>query len=174
MKPSVRIILFGGIFAITAVLGAQETSLEELPGLREQAVVMNMISRIVEKNQQVVWDMENTRITIPGRPVGLRLVSSDLAVVVQFTPFLRDSGPHLLVAQAQIWMNVPDVGINFHTTIQTIPLGFSEQVYFFPLGPTMDEDRDEAHIEIQLVLEPYSESSSPVNARRNRRNTPSP
>ena len=140
--------------AAGTILSAQEPSLLELPGLRERAVVMHIISRIVEQNQEVVWDSENTRVTIPGRPVGLKLVGSNLVVAVQFTPFMRPGGRNILVAQGQIWINVPDEGISYHTTMQTIPLEFREQIYFFPLGSM--PAKDEAHIEIQLVLEPYS------------------
>jgi len=151
-----RMALLGGmlLFSVWTALSAQETSLEELPGLRERAVMMRMISSIVEQNQQVVWNSEISRATIPGRPVGLKLLGSNLVVAVQFTPFLRPQGQHVLVAQSQIWINVPGEGIRFYTTIQTIPLQFREQIYFFPLGSM--ETQDEAHIEIQLVLEPYS------------------
>ena len=140
----------------------QETPLEELPGLRERAVVVRMISRIVEQNEEVVWNSETSSVTIPGRPVGLKLVGSNLVASIQFTPFLRPNGKHTLVTQGQIWINAPNEGISYHTTMQTIPLEFREQVYFFPLGSM--EAQDEARIEIQLVLEPYSERSPPVNA----------
>jgi len=140
-------------FTTGTILCAQEAPLEEQPGFRERAVVMHIVSRIVEQNQEVVWNSENTRVTIPGRPVGLRLVGSNVIVAVQFTPFLRPSGRSILVAQGQIWVNVPDEGISYHTTMQTIPLEFSEQIYFFPLGSI--DTKDEAYIEIQLVLEPY-------------------
>lgn len=153
-----RIACLGGILflAVQAVIFAQEPSLEELPGLRERAVVMRIVSRIVEQNQQVVWYSENSKVTIPGRPVGLKLVSSNLVVAVQFTPFLRPEGRHMLVAQGQIWINIPNEGISYRTTIQTIPLNFSEQIYFFPLGSDATETQDEARIEIQLMLEPYT------------------
>ena len=160
-----KIALFGGIIFFTAwtSIAAQETTLEELPGLRERAVLMRMVSRIVEQNEQIVWDSENTKVTIPGRPVGLKLVGSNLVVAVQFTPFLRQNGQHVLVAQGQIWVKVTDEGIRYYSTMQTIPLQFSEQVYFFPLGSM--ETQDEAQIEIQLVMEPYS-------GRRHSANTP--
>lgn len=153
---TLRAIFLGGIlfFPVQTSLTAQGTSLEELPGLRERAVVMSIISRIVEQNQQVVWNSENTSITIPGRPVGLKLVGADLVVAVMFTPFLRQDGHHTLVAQGQIWINIPNEGMSYHTTMQTIPVEFGEEVYFFPLGSM--ETNDEASIEIQLVLEPYS------------------
>ena len=152
-----NLIFFLALFFTGGVmLPAQQTPLEELPGLRERAVVMHIVSRIVEDDHQVIWDSENTKITLPGRPVGIKLLGSDLVVAVQFTPFLRPGGQHVLVAQGQIWINIPNQGMSYHTTMQTIPLEFSEQVYFFPLGSIISED--EAHIEIQLVLEPYSEN----------------
>ena len=154
---------------------AQGAVLEQLPGLRERAVVMHIASRIVEQNHQIVWNMETTKITIPGRPVGLKLVSSDLVVNMQFTPFLRNNGKHTLVAQGQIWINVPDEGISYHTTMQTIPLDFQEQIYFFPLGSM--NSREESHIEIQLMMSPLSESNPSINANRdmdNRRNRDNP
>ena len=146
--------LFLSFFAVSASIGAQETALQDLPGLRERAVVVTIISRIIEQNEEVVWNSETSSITIPGRPVGLKLVGSNLVAAVQFTPFLRPNGRHILVTLGQIWINVPNEGISFHTTMQTIPLEFSEQVYFFPLGSMNDPDAPS--IEIQLVLEPYS------------------
>ena len=164
-----RIALFGSILflaASTTALDAQEISLEELPGLRERAVVMNIVSRIVEQDQYVVWNSENTKVTIPGRPVGLTLVGANLVVAVQFTPFLRPAGQHILVALGQIWINNPNEGMQYQTTMQTIPLSFGEQVYFFPLGSL--ETADEARIEIQLMLNPYSERSSRIQADTSR------
>jgi hypothetical protein len=164
---SSKIALIGVVFLLAGrTLIAQETSLEELPGLRERAVVMHIISRIVEQNQQEVWNSENTSITIPGRPVGLKLVGANLIVAVQFTPFLRRSGQHTLMAQGQIWVNVPNEGMRYPTTMQTIPLQFNEQVYFFPLGPV--ENENEAYIEIQLMLEPYSDEATFTRRERRR------
>ena len=168
----ISVVFLGSIFFILSrtALNAQSSSLDELPGLRERAVVLNIISRIVEQNQQVVWNNENTSITIPGRPVGLKLVGTDLVVAVLFTPFIRQNGRYTLVAQGQIWINVPDEGMSYHTTIQTIPLEFGEEIYFFPLGSM--ETRDEASIEIKLVLEPYR--GNPGGSRQDRESPPVP
>ena len=154
--PHNRTALLSGFlfFAISVAIVAQETSLEQLPGLRERGVIMRVVSRIVEQNQVVVWNSENTKITMPGRPVGLKLVGPELVVVVQFTPFLRSSGQHTLVAQSQIWVNIPGEGMSFQTAMQTIPLEFGEQIYFYPLGSVNADDT--ANIEIQLVVEPYN------------------
>ncbi|MDR1802547.1 MAG: hypothetical protein LBQ94_02985 [Treponema sp.] len=157
-------------FAVSASLGAQEaTALQDLPGLRERAVVVTMISRIVEQDEEVLWNSEISSVTIPGRPVGIKLIGSNLVAAIQFTPFLRPNGRHILVTLGQIWINVPDEGISFHTTMQTIPLEYSEQVYFFPLGSVKDQDAP--IIEIQLVLEPYFYDEEEQAGRERRRVT---
>ena len=161
--------LFLSFFAVSAGLGAQETALQDLPGLRERAVVVTMISRIVEQDEEVLWNSEISSITIPGRPVGLKLIGSNLVAAIQFTPFLRPNGRHILVTLGQIWINVPNEGISFHTTMQTIPLEYSEQVYFFPLGSVKDQDAP--IIEIQLVLEPYFYDEEDQAGRERRRVT---
>jgi hypothetical protein len=153
--------LFGSLLflaAHTAVM-PQEPSLEELlPGLKDRAVILDIVSRVVEHNQQEVWNSVNSRVTIPGRPVGLRLVGANVVVAVQFTPYFRRKGPSVLVAQGQIWVNVPNEGIRYLTTLQTIPIEFGEPIYFFPLGPA--DSPGDARIEIRLELRPYAASEA--------------
>jgi hypothetical protein len=84
----------------------------------------------------------------------LKLVGTNLVVAAQFTPYFRRNGHHILVAQGQIWVNIPNEGMQYKTTIQTIPLEFGEELYFFPLGEARAED--ENWIEIVLRLTPYS------------------
>jgi hypothetical protein len=149
--------LFGSLLflAVNAAVTPQEPGLEELiPALKDRAVVLDIVSRVVEQNQQEVWISENSRLTIHGRPVALKLVGANVVVAVQFTPYFRRKGPSILVAQGQIWVNIPNEGIRYQTTIQTIPVEFGEPIYFFPLGPA--DSQDEARIEIQLELRPYS------------------
>jgi hypothetical protein len=149
--------LVGGLLflAANAAVMPQEPSLEELlPGLKDRAVILDIVSRVVEQNQEEVWNSVNSRVTIPGRPVGLRLVGANVVVAVQFTPYFRRKGHSVLVAQGQIWVNVPNEGIRYLTTIQTIPIEFGEPIYFFPLGPA--DSRGDARIEIRLELRPYT------------------
>jgi hypothetical protein len=153
-----RLVFFGSVLFLAAgAVPAQEPSLEELlPGLKEQAMVMDIVARVVERNQQVVWNSADSKVTIPGRPVGLKLVGANIVVAVQFIPYLRRNRHNVLVAQGQIWINVPNEGIRYYTTLQTIPLEFEEEIFFFPLGSV--DSQDDARIDVKLVLHPYTES----------------
>jgi hypothetical protein len=152
-----RISLFGSMLFMLLGAGvfAQEQSLEEmLPGLKGQAVILDIIARVVERNEHEIWNSVNSKVTIPGRPVGIKLVGANIVVAVQFTPYLRRDGRNFLVAQGQIWIDIPNEGIQYKTTMQTIPLEYGEQIYFFPLGSSVNAQND-ARIEIQIRLRPY-------------------
>jgi len=123
------------LFFCAASAYAEDSSLNVIPGLQDKAVVIDIVARVVERNQQEVWNSENSKVTIPGRPVSLKLVGQNVVVLVQFTPYRRDDGRQILVAQGQVWVNTEDQGIRYQTTMQTIPLDFGERIYFSPWAP---------------------------------------
>jgi hypothetical protein len=144
------------LVAAAGAVIAQELSLEELvPALKEQAVKMAIVARVVEQNQEEVWNSVNSKVTIPGRPVGMKLVGNNIVVAVQFTPYRQRNGRNILVAQGQIWIDVPNQGIRYQTTMETIPLEYGEQIYFFPLGS--GKNLNEPRIEILVEIHPYTE-----------------
>jgi hypothetical protein len=61
-----------------------------------------------------------------------------------------------MVAQGQVWIEVPDEGLKYHTSIQTVPVNFNEPIYFFPLGQA--NLMDDAVIEIMLIMKPYGDT----------------
>jgi hypothetical protein len=147
------------MLALPAVLPAQEKSLEDLlPAFRDKAVIFDIVARLVERNQEVVWNSSDSRVTIPGRPVELQVVGDNIAVSVQFTPYFRRNRGHFLVAQGQVWIDIPGKGIHYQSAMQTIPFTFGEEIYFFPLGSA--DSKDEPRIEIQLTLRPYAGEGS--------------
>ena len=129
-------------------------SQELLPRFRDRAVVLDINARIIQGNQQNTWNESHRKTTLPGQPVSLRLVGANVVVVVQFTPYIRRTQKFLL-AQGQVWMEVPDQGIRYQTSMQTIPLEFGEPIYFFPMGPPKGDDTE--CIEVMLTLYPYEE-----------------
>ena len=126
------------------------------PRFRGRTVVLEINARIVEQDQVVTWNESHRKTTIPGRPVGIQIVGANVVVAAQFTPYIRRGAQKFLVAQGQIWMEIPDQGIRYHTSMQTIPLEFGEPIYFFPLGPL--NENSSASIEVMLTLHPNEEN----------------
>ena len=117
--------------------------------LRRRALVIDIDARVLTDDLDVIWNEIQRKIAIPGSSVGLRLIGSNVVVGVQFTPIVHNQG-NVLIAHVQIWMDNPGSGVSYHTSLQTIPIDFNEQIYFFPLGAT------NSSIEILLTINPYS------------------
>jgi hypothetical protein len=119
-------------------------------------VVLEIDARMVEQNETVIWSETHRKETLLGSPVGIKLVGNNVIVDIQFTPYFRPGTRYFLVAQTQIWMEIPNQGVRYYTTMQTIPVEFGELLYFFPLGPKNDED--DSRIEVTLTVQPYEEN----------------
>ena len=140
-----------------AVYGRDEAATVErqrlFPRFTNQAVLLNINARIMERDRVVPWNESHKKVTIPGHPVELKLVGTNVVVAVQFTPYMRRGGSRkFLVAQGQIWMETTNRGIRYHASMQTIPVHFGEPIYFFPLGPVRE---DTPSIEVILTMYPY-------------------
>ena len=149
------LIIFAAGININAQESASSRNGDNSQGNRRRALVLDIKARVLEDEQTVIWNESHRKITIPGNPVGIKMVGSNIVVAVQFTPFIRRSG-NVLVAQGQIWIEDPQRGMSYYTSIQTIPMDFDEPIYFFPLGTQQHLD---SSIEIILTVNPYREPS---------------
>jgi hypothetical protein len=175
-----------------------------MPAFKNRAIVLEINARVIDGDGDLSWESKQENITIPGRPVSLRLVGDNLVIDLRFTLYYRqrrdgkddgaeragenerreaktDAGDRgrkpdekmpppppprfqenaegdmsggFLVAQGQIWVQVPGVGMQYQSTMKTLPVVFGESVFFFPLGGNI-EDGD-SQIEIELCLNPYA------------------
>jgi nuclear transport factor 2 (NTF2) superfamily protein len=150
------------VFFIAATVTGQEKPADIINAMKDKAVVLELTARVVERDVTESWNSETSKVTIPGRPVTLRLVGANVVVAVQFTPYKKEDGKNILVAQGQVWVTTKDEGILYYTSMQTIPIEYGERVYFFPLGQRKDDQR--ARIEVQLVLSPYAEAEQAKKA----------
>jgi hypothetical protein len=154
MIYSKTLFMAGGVLFFTASAALLAQDIEDLlPSLKDKAVILDITARVLENNSEVVWNSSGSKVTIPGKSVGVKLVGSNVVVFVQITPYLNRNGNNFLVIQGQIWVSVPNQGIQYQTTMQTIPIAFGEQVYFFPLGKAPSGEN--ASIELFLKMYPY-------------------
>jgi hypothetical protein len=133
---------------------------EIFPGLRERALVCTIEARVVEAEDEVAWQAADSKITISGRPVFLKLAGDNIVLVFQFTPYIRFSNGGALpvgylVVQGQIWVNKNDGGMHYQGVMQSVPVSMGEKISFLPLGPK--KSHNESSIEILFELRPYSE-----------------
>jgi len=158
--------LFGVFFIFASgILNAQDHhtgTAGTTQGLRRRTLTLNIDARVLEEEEVVIWSETHRKTTMPGNPVGIQLVGSNIVVSVQFTPYIRRNGGNVLVAQGQIWITAPEKGVSYYTSIQTIPMEFNEPIYFFPLGASQQLNSSQlgSTIEIILTVNPYSETGA--------------
>ncbi|MDR2864506.1 MAG: hypothetical protein LBV68_02730 [Spirochaetaceae bacterium] len=133
---------------------------KELPPVLQNKVVSFHISARVFENRgengwSEVWHKDSVKNAIPGQPMSIKLVGTNLVVIVQFTPYLKRNETGILVAQAQVWIEDENHNMRYQTTLHSIPLKFGEEIYYFPLGEQEPEGINS--IEICLEMSPYNE-----------------
>jgi hypothetical protein len=149
-----------GILLWSAGLNAQELLLDELPALKDKAIVLKINTK-VEESSKAVWNASSSKITIPGRAVRIKLVGENLNIEIQFTPYLQ-RGKYTLVAQSQIMINIPDKGMSYKTATHSIPMDLGEQILYLPLGTASASDT--SRIELLLTLYRYGEEPAAEEA----------
>jgi len=88
----------------------------------------------VSPSSKAGWQEESIKYTVPGVPVGVKLVGSNVIIMTQVTPFERADGSLTLVAQGQVWLRSASGGLSYRTTIETVSVELGETVFFYPLG----------------------------------------
>ena len=152
------IIIFSNFY-----VNAQEHQTEIMLGLRRRILVLEIEAKVLDRNDtgethEIIWNETHYRTTFPGNPVGIKLVGSNVAVQVQFTPVIRRHG-NVLVTHGQIFINDPEKGICHYTSFQTIPLEFGEIIHFYPLGTSANAmGQFASSIEISLKVYPQAVS----------------
>ena len=161
----VRTVIFGLLPFLALPLEAQEQE-ETLDLLNDKALSIHITARITQNDEETVWDMELTRVTISGRTVTVRLDGSNIVVVANFTPYQGDDDSVLLVAQGQTWISDddPETEVQYRTSFKSLPISLGEPAVFLPLGSTpldvtLDSDATgRFNIELEVTVEPYAEA----------------
>ena len=138
-----------GLSLCCASINAQELP----PALRDSAMVLLINTKVAENNKEV-WNAQNSRITIPGRPVNIKLVGENLVIEIYLTPRFQQ-GKYTLFAQCQVWINIPNRGVIYKTSSDSSPINFGEPILYFPLGSAPGPDTP--LIELNLTVYRYED-----------------
>jgi hypothetical protein len=134
---------------------------EALQQLLSKALSVTISARIFPPDTQEeapIWNAESTKLTIPGRPIQVRLDGDNVRIYLVCTPYVQDNGEVLLLAQGQIWLTQPtDKEAKYYSTFYSIPVSFGEKVLYFPLGiaPAEGQQKDFFNIELEIKIVPY-------------------
>ena len=143
--------------AATARLEAQEAEIPE--GLKDRALTISIAAYVMQGGgDTVAWHSEGLRCTVPGTPVGVRLVGSNVVIVIQVTAYDDGKSNVDLVTQGQVWVKGEDGALSYKTTMYSVTVRYGERVYFFPLGRS---DDGRSPIRVEIFAERYNPDSRP-------------
>ena len=134
---------------------------EALQQLLSKALTITISAHVLPPDTQEdapVWNAESTKLTIPGRPIKVRLDGDNVRIYLSCTPYIQDNGEMLLLAQGQVWLTEPtDKEATYYSTFYSIPVSFGEKVLFFPLGlgDAETQQKDFFNIELEIKIVPY-------------------
>jgi hypothetical protein len=131
-----------------------------LESILSGALSIHINARIIDQDQnEMVWNMDVTRVTISGRSVTIRLDGSNVSVVAEFTPYWEDDDQLMLVAQGWTWLTDGDGEPVYRTSFSTVPIRLGEPIVFLPLGtgqvPVDTERFGRLNIELEINVERY-------------------
>lgn len=131
MRLKLAYLALVGFAALPLALGAQD--IPEV--LKDKALIVRVAAIVPSALAEPSWHAESAKYTVPGTPVPFKLVGSNVAIIVQITPFEQEDGKGVtLIAQGQVWVRPPEGGLSYHTTVDTLTVEYGETVFFFPLG----------------------------------------
>jgi hypothetical protein len=163
VKGKKALVAFSVLTLSLAQAQSQEMELKEaLKALLSNALQINISVRVLSADEKPVWNMESSKLTIPGRSVNVRLDGDNIRIFLVCTPYVLENGDMLLLAQGQVWLSAsPDTAMKSFSTFYNIPVSLGEKVLFFPLGvPDAMAKKDYFNIELEIQIVPYKDPSA--------------
>ena len=117
-----------------------------------EALTVSIAASVGRPSEEPSWQARDLKYTIPGSSVSIKMIGSDVAIVITVTPYSDKAGGLLLVAQGQVWYKEGDAGLRYRTTVDTLSVKFGERVLFYPFGSQVDGG---SPLRVELVMDRY-------------------
>ena len=152
---TILFLLLLSLFRITAQAGDSQ---ETLKALMDEALRVNIVARILPSDERSNFNVEKSRLTIPGRPVVVQFTGNNISIDAILTPYLKEDGRIILVAQGQVWTLDPQAEkpVRYLSSLKTLPISLGEKIIFFPLGIPRDATRSDVfNIALEIEIVPF-------------------
>jgi hypothetical protein len=153
----------------TPLGGFCQTDESSMDSLLEQAIVIRINTRLLSANGKASWNFSVARVTIPGRPVVVKLQGGNLQIRLGITPYTDDTVENgmILVTQDEIWITeTPGKQAKYLASLKSVKLVMGETIHLYPLGvSTMPPEKFNIELEIQII--PYKDTiKTPQNEQK--------
>ncbi len=141
------LILF--LFPFTA--RADDLGYEFIEG---KQISVNITTRILGEENDTIWHMDSSKVTVSGETIKLKLSGDNLVVIADITPYLNQDNTIFLVAKGEIFLsdNTDSEDVKYYTTLKSLPVDVGEKVIFFPLGMAYDSNSNFYSMEMEIQV----------------------
>jgi hypothetical protein len=140
------------LFILTFSLQAQPGDIDKY--IEGKKLSVNLNTRILGSENETVWHMESSKITISGEAVKVKLKGENLVLIADITPYLNPDNTIFLVAKGEIFLSdsADSEEVKYYTTLQSLPVEDGEKVVFFPLGMAYDSNSNFYSMEMEIQV----------------------
>lgn len=147
---------------------AQENE-PQTESLLDQAIVIRINTKLISANGKAGWNFSVARITIPGRPVVLKLQGGNLQIKLGLTPYTDDTTENglILVTQGEVWITEkPGKQAKYMASLKSTKLVMGEKIHLYPLGVSTKAP-EKYNIEVEIQIVPYKDAvQKPDNGKQ--------
>lgn len=130
--------------------------------LEGKAFTVHIVIRLLDSDEELVWDVEHTEVTVSGRALNVRLVGDDIVIDAFLAPFGSIESDLMIVAYGQLWFtDGPERGVRYESFMKSLPVELGERVILLPLGGVAVDSETNTYYTIQLEIQllPYQNDS---------------
>lgn len=127
---------------------------------------INITTRILGEENETIWHMDSSKVTISGEALKVKLSGENLVVVANITPYVNEDNTIFLVAKGEIFLSDTDDSeeVKYYTTLKSLPVDVGEKVIFFPLGMAYDSNSNFYSMEMEIQVLSLDEKESSTKA----------
>lgn len=155
----------GSFLLVFFVFGVSaEESSSPLKYIEGKKLSVNLNTRILGTENETVWHMESSRVTISGEAVSVKLKGENLVLIANITPYLNPDNTIFLVAKGEIFLSGDDDSeeVKYYTTLKSLPVKNGERVVFFPLGMAYDSNSNFYSMEMEIQVLSVEQEDEPA------------
>ena len=152
MKGVPFVILFTLLFSFPAF------SESPLDAIKDRSLELSITTKVLEDESTVIWNVESSEVTVSGEEVTVKLNGDNIIILAEITPYLLDDGSVLLVAKGDVILSSEEDGLQYKTTLKSLPVTMGEKAYFFPLGLAFDSRENIYTIQLEIQVNEFSET----------------
>ena len=121
----------------------------------DQLLYVHIIVTMIPPGNKNAWTRQETRYTIPGKAVLVKIEGKTIKFDGSFVPFKMER-KYNLVAMSQIWIKTDDSDkMKFMSTFKMVTFSPGEKIFYYPLGLPTDEEKPFYSIKIEIDIIPY-------------------